>query len=210
MNSQTIDLDLRFKGDRDYLHGTDVYEALLGGLRRQIPDLGGRIRYAFHRIARTALRAEIGDAGVPPKVGPVVAEMVVGGHDAPLVARAHETGEPVTGRYAYDEDSIRGQCHIDGSRISMAGATPFKPIEVAVAMTKLLHNHLQPPETGKWMFTRLDLSRPFEPADIAGMTVTQVRQLGAKLTMSEVGAVGQKIGAIYFSVVAPDAEAPTP
>ena len=210
MTNKTTEFDLRFKGNRDYLHGTDVYEALLGSVRREMPDLDGRIRYAFHRIARTALLAEVGVAGKSMRPGRVVAEMVAGDRTTSLVARAYETGKPILGRYAYDEDSIRERCQIDDYRISMSGATSFKPIEVAVAMTKFLHNKLRPPETGKWMFTRLDLARPFERADIDGMTVTQVRRLGGKLTMSHVAVGERKLGTIYFSLVAPDAEAPMP
>ncbi len=50
---QTRALDLRFKGDRRYLHGTDVYDAAMAALGACFPGAAGRVRYSFHAIAPT-------------------------------------------------------------------------------------------------------------------------------------------------------------
>jgi len=111
------------------------------------------------------------------------------------------TGDPVHERFAYDEERIEAACQLDDDRIMLASDTGYSPIEVAIAMNKRLHNARFPLAGERWIFTRIDLYRPFRPADAQQMTITFLQKLGVKLTRSAIAAGGQSIGHIFFSAV---------
>jgi hypothetical protein len=199
---QTRALDLRFKGDRRYLHGTDVYDASLAALRDCFPGAGGRVRYSFHAIARTALELRCGKAGgIGERPEGCAAEIHLGEGDGAVSGWIVETGRTVEGCVPYDEDAIGAACALEGSRIALREPTGHRPIEIAIAMTKRLHYALFPPSSGKWMFTRLDIARPLAPGDAAGMTIVHKNRLGARLSRCDLAASGASLGSIYFSLV---------
>jgi len=195
-------LEIGFKGDRSYLHGTDVYDASLAALRACFSEAGGRVRYSFHAIARTALELRCGKAGaIGERPERCVAEIHLGDGAAMVSGWIVETGRAVEGRTPYDEDAIGAACALEGQSIAMRKSTGHRPIEIAIAMTKRLHYALFPPATGKWMFTRLDIARPLQPADADGMAIAHKNKLGARLTRSDLRVREASLGSIYFSLV---------
>ena len=195
-------LDLRFKGDRRYLHGTDVYDAAMAALGACFPGAAGRVRYSFHAIARTALELRCGKAGaIGARPDKCAAEIHLGEGDAAVSGWIVETGRAIEGRVPYDEDAIGAASALEGQRIVMREPTGHRPIEIAIAMTKRLHYALFPPPAGKWMFTRLDIARPLAPGDAAGMEIVHKARLGARLSRCDLVAGGAPLGSIYFSLV---------
>jgi hypothetical protein len=195
------DVDLCFKGDRTYLHGTDVYGAAVATLRGQWPQLDGRCRFTFHRLTRKPLTAWVQNfsaAGARPDG--CVAEMhVTGGATEASVWFTERDGE-VAGRYPYDEDAVVRECRVEGDRISMKQAPDNAVIEIVVAMTKRLHYAVLTPERGRWLFTRLDLSRLLRDDDRHGMSITMTSAPRTALTRSEIAVGHRRIGSIFFSV----------
>jgi hypothetical protein len=199
---QTRALDIRFKGDRRYLHGTDVYDASMAALCACFPGTDGRVRYSFHAIARTALELRCGKAGtIGARPEPCAAEIHVGDGAAMVSGWIVETGRAVAGRMPYDEDAIGAASALEGPRITMLKSTGHRPIEIAIAMTKRLHYALFPPPAGKWMFTRLDIARPLVPGDADGIEIAHKNRLGARLSRSDLKVRGGSLGSIYFSLV---------
>ena len=197
----SIDVDLRFKGDRTYLHGTDVYTTAVATLRRQWPGLDGRCRFTFHRLTRTPLTAwaqPFSDAATRPEG--CVAEMhVTGGVADASVWFTERTGE-VASRYPYDEDAVVREATIDGHGISLAQGPDYTAIEVIVALTKRLHYAVLKPERGRWLFTRLDLTRLLRAGDRHRVSVRLTSTPRAAITRSEIAVDGERLGSIYFSV----------
>jgi len=195
-------LDISFKGDRRYLHGTDVYDASLAALRACYPDSGGRVRYSFHAIARSALELHCGKAGeIGERPDGCVAEIHFGDARSMVSGWIVETGRTVEGRVPYDEEAVGAACELDGKRIVMRAPSGHRPIEIAIAMTKRLHYALFPPEAGRWMFTRLDIARPLQDSDPDGMEIALKNRLGARLTKSDLRSGDAALGSIYFSLV---------
>ncbi len=90
---------------------------------------------------------------------------------------------------------------MSGDSISIRGDAGYLPIEIAVSMTKQLHNSLLNVSTGRWIFTKLDMRRLFRPADALSLTITLKENLYHRLTKSEIMSGSDLLGAIYFSLV---------
>jgi hypothetical protein len=196
-----IPIELNFKGDRHYLHGTDVYEAAVSSLRGRWPDIDGRCRFTFHRITSRPLSA-ICEPFVQGAARPndCVAEMHVTGGQHQASTWFVERNGDVTGRYPYDEDRVVTDCTVEGNRIAIGDPPQAKPIEIVVAMTKRLHYSLLKPEAGRWLFTRLDLNRLLQPGDLPGLSITVVAPVRSAITRSGIRAYSGDLGSIYFSV----------
>jgi hypothetical protein len=195
-------LKLCFKGDRDYLHGTDIYDAVTTALGGRGGGPGGPFRMSIHRIARHQCAMVVADtpegAGRPSEA---VAEFALGSGVARLTGWLIETGDAVACRYPYDEDAVVAAIRLDGEAIILDRAPGYRPIEVIVAMTKRLHYSAVPIEAGRWMFTRLDLKRLLEDEDEGDMRIELKNRLGHRLTRSRIESGGEHIGEIYFSAV---------
>jgi hypothetical protein len=196
-----VPVDLSFKGDRHYLHGTDVYEAAVSSLRSRWPDIDGRCRFMFHRVTSRPLAAVCESfSKVAPRPEDCIAEMhVTGRQDQASVWFVEREGQ-VTGRYPYDEDRVVADCAVTENRIAIGGLPQARPIEITVAMTKRLHYSMLKPATGRWLFTRLDLDRLLQPRDLAGLTITLAMPVRSAITRSVIGCQSGSLGSIYFSV----------
>lgn len=195
------DVALCFKGDRTYLHGTDVYTSAVAMLHGRWPDVDGRCRFTFHRLARKPLTAWMDSFSAGRmRPGGCVAEMHVTGRNAAVSIWFTERDGEVACRYAYDEDAVVRDSVVAGSRIVMTRAPSNAPIEVLVALTKRLHYALLTPAGGRWLLTRLDLQRLLREDDRAAMSVTMIGTPRVTLTRSEIAVGGQPLGSIFFSV----------
>ncbi len=200
---QIVPLSLCYKGDRNYLHGTDIWNAVIGHLLRYRGESSPKdIRLVIHHFATRQLELCLADAGVPeaPPSAPIAADFRAMIKTGPLTGWLRETFDTVTCRVPYDEGKISELCDVTGETIRIRGEAGYTPIEVLVSMTKQLHYRLFPIEQGRWIFTRLDLARVFRESDAAGLSVVQEQNLHNRLTRSRVEAGGAKIGDIYFSV----------
>lgn len=194
-----VPMDLGFKGTRDYLHGTDLYDGTMQALRRVAPDFAhGRVKMVIHEFARRQcdLVYATGAAPCPRPEGARVEFSLSGGVSAWLA----ETARPVTRRRPYPEHEIAAGSRIDGSTIHAGGAPSFSPIEVLVTLTKELHLALRGRHR-RWAFTRLELERPLEEADVAGLQIELLQALGNRLTRCAVRGAREPLGHIFFSAV---------
>lgn len=194
-------LDLAFKGGRDYLHGTDIFNQTLSWLTQALPGAPiEAIDFSFHHLARQRIRAVLGQppAGVEPFS--VCAFTQAGQRQKVYLS---ETDQPVTGRYPYPEDDLVAPMTFDlvvrEGRLS--GPVAYSDIEVWVAMTKALHYHVFPQYSGKWLFVRGRFPSFSEQAAVNDRLLRIAASFNDRLTRSEVILDGHKFGEIYFSIV---------
>jgi hypothetical protein len=192
-------LELQFKGGRDYLHGTDMFNATLDWLTETLGEIRD-IDFTFHRLARQQLQAVAGVAaeGVKP--------VAVCGYTAKGIReRIHlvETEQSVTGRYPYPEDEVVATMEIDpAARCGvLRGETHYSDIEVWIAMTKVLHYQVFPQLRGKWLFVRGRFPHYEHRSQATERRLTLAACFNDKLTRSEALLDGIKVGEIYFSIV---------
>lgn len=192
-------LDLKFKGDRNYLHGTDIFNSTLNCLSTQYEKIEN-IDFAFHRQANKQLKLVLSDSSLEEGAASVCSFTADGVRKR---AGLYETPCVVTERYPYPEDDIVSAMEIDvaGRKGELQGDVVYSDIEVWVAMTKALHYRVFSQSKGKWFFVRGRFH------EYTASSVAKRRQLviassfNDKLTRCELLQDGAKFGEIYFSIV---------
>lgn len=189
--------DAPFKGSRDYLQGTEIYEwvadlAKEAGLEVESTSL----QLNFHRMFGTQL--VLNGEGVEVAEGPSV-QAVLKGESGEVTWDFYESGRSPSARVPYDEDLIWANCRVEGKQIEYLGGTDFLPIEILVSITKLLHFEVFADRTVKWVFARLELPRFLEPGDLEGLSVEMKQAIPKRFSKSEVRSASGLSGAIYFS-----------
>jgi hypothetical protein len=195
------ELELPLKGGRTYVRGADIYSAILDIVSRDWAGTAGRCRLAFHRLPRRRLYLYAGHAVkafAPPQSA--IADFRVGRSESEVAGWIEETEAPIVDKIAFDEDALLGEFNMSGVEIFPSGPRCCPAIDLAVVLTKTLHNTLRPPRDGKWIFTRLDTERPLLASDTREMSIALVKELGSRLTRSDIRVGGRGIGSIYFSV----------
>ena len=193
-------LGLKFKGGRDYLHGTDMLRAGLNCLAIEYPASAiANVDIVFHGMARTGLtftEAFISDA----KPAVQLSCEIDGTRKKFFLA---EDGRPILERYDYAEDDI-----VAATEIQLATATatsveplPYTNIERWVAMVKALHLALYPDLVGKWLFVRGKFEHYQDAYDhpVQHQLVVQAN-FNSKLTRTALLIDQQRLGDIFFSL----------
>ncbi|KAF1070183.1 MAG: hypothetical protein GAK45_00878 [Pseudomonas citronellolis] len=195
--SEIAQLHLQYKGERTYLHGTDIYTAvneLAGSL------LNGYVsRIAFRKVAQQALI--VVDA-LSEARGEAVADVTVASKaDNAVLAKwwLVETETAVAGRYPYEEQLIARACNVDlqGRRLSKSRNTDFSLIEEIVAAHKVLCRALAADADGRWLFAQLQLSAPLEQ-QVSTIEQINTAMLNGRMAASDLKLDGTKVGTIRF------------
>jgi len=189
---------MRFKGDRDYLHGTDILSSALHALSDGRPlDIINDIDIVFHALARTGLTlCEDAPPGCEPKIQ--LSCSIEGVRRKFLLV---EDGRPITERHLYPEDQIVAVSIIDASSLmaTSSASVPFTNIERWIAMIKALHHSIYPDARGKWLFARAKLATYMDVwPNQAEHRVDVQSDFGGKLTRSALTVDGCNIGDIFF------------
>ncbi len=194
-------LSLRYKGDRDYLHGTDIFDQTLKWLVDENVSFKD-IDFSFHRLARRQLQIVPGQ--LPEQTVPIAACTFVSDKKRSKI-HLIETDDAITERYPYPEDEFIREMKIELATRSgrLCRDLPFSNIEIWVAMTKVLHYNVFPNLSGKWLFVRGRFPNytSTSTSKAGEHTVAIVSSFNDRLTRSEVCLDGLKIGEIYFSIV---------
>jgi hypothetical protein len=192
-------LELKFKGERKYLQGPDIFNetlAWLGSRKGEVKD----IDFTFHRLAAHQLKVVSGAALEGAEPVAVCAYTTDGVRE-----RVHlvETEQTVTGRYPYPEDEIVSSMELDlaGRKGLLHGEAAYSDIEVWVAMTKALHYKVFPHLKGKWLFVRGRFPQYMRHSTSDERVLIIVSSFNDKLTRSDALLDGVKVGEIYFSIV---------
>ena len=198
-----IELNMCFRGDRNYLHGTSMYTESIDALQRELGgDLDGPFKMAIHKIARRSLAIMYGlEPDLPKKPTNVIAELSFWHKKQDFKARLVETDQEVTTRSPYQESIITDRCITHGETIQLNGPSGFLPIEELICMTKVLHNEKYPPKDFRWFFSRLELNRLLDPSSTGKLQVAIEGILGNKITRSTISENGVLLGRIFFSKV---------
>jgi hypothetical protein len=193
--------ELKFKGNRQYLHGTDILEAGLRAITTHYnTNAISDIDIAFHKRAEMGLTLY----SVPPlnKEATVQISCKIAGVREKFFLV--EDGQDIAERYDYAEESIVAttQIQLDCASALSSVALPCTDIERWVAMVKALHHAVYTEVSGKWLFVRGKFASYH---GTYGRTSVEHRvkleaNFNNKLTRSALLVGGKKLGDIFFSL----------
>jgi len=191
---EIFDLEFCFKGNRNYIHGTDIFTKLAEKYDNVI-----KIDIAFHGISVDNMSF----FSTKPN-GKELKVTFKCQHDSETIKLfGIENGSMVNCRYEYLEEKIVENSTVDISQESIILNIPaeYSFIEHIVAMNKALVEKIYSEVNGKWYFTRLQLSENIRMSDISSLKLTLQSNFQFKLTKSVIVANGKELGFIYFSLI---------
>lgn len=185
-------LKFQFKGGRNYIHGTDIFNSLIRATRAK-----KNICLVFHKQIFNNLILEPVDTALSDNKYAVYFYYDQGGIEQ-CVGLREDDFSSVEGRYPYDEnDVVKGYQYSD-SVLSLSRLNEYSFIEHIVSMNKKLLQLEHGESSTKWAFAKLELSEL--PAPIDTLAIEFVKNIGKRLTKSLIYVNGEELGAIYFSV----------
>ena len=183
-----------FKGNRDYIQGTSLFNAIVNNIIDQGIEKGV-LDISFRKMVHRPV-CVIEDRGYQPEDA-VTAQV-----------RDHEENESLSlvlyeidsvedsERVEFDEEAVCQGASIDGRSITLVNPKHKDLIELVVSMCKRLHQEVVT-DTKKWVFSRY-LGR-FPIPDARKIEIKIVKQVGIKLTKSDVLVNDEKIADLFFS-----------
>lgn len=182
-----------FKNNRNYVHGTSLFNALLDA-SKQRGLTEGKINVSFKQMIYNPVcviderMATTEDSVVANISGP-------NGESFCLCINESLEAEEV-GRQEFDEpEACRGSVVGDKTIVQQNPHHPDR-IELLVSLCKKMHQECVD-NTKKWVFSRYDGQFPIPVLKKVELRIT--KQVGTRLTCSEVLVNDKKIGDIYFS-----------
>lgn len=198
-----IDLNFRYKGDRQYIHGTDMFNQCLRVLKEQTQGEIGNLEFAIHKMTDSNLSMMLYQNQQALEVDcRDIAILKFSSCGLLWQANLINADTKPADRYSYDEASIVELCEIDEAARYIflnGGETPYSEMETLVSMNKALHLKLFPQLQGSWVFCRWE--SPLWPlsGSLGNVSIRLIQAVGTRLTKSEVSLEGEVLGHIYFS-----------
>ena len=189
-----FDLEFCFKGNRKYVHGTDIFTKITEQYNN-----AKNIDIAFHGIAINNMTFST----EKPEGKEVKVTFRCLHNEDKIKLFAIENDSNITCRYEYLEEEIVNNSTVAVSEESIELNTPteYSFIEHIVAMNKALLEKLYSDANGKWYFTRLQLKENISMSDISSLQLVLKSNFQFKLTKSSIIVDNVEVGFIYFSLI---------
>jgi hypothetical protein len=186
-------LSFCFKGERNYIHGTDIVPGLFDAFTDEEIS---NIDIKFNGIVQSNLVLLEGTEQDDAKVN---ARIMCDGTEK--FFQLVESDQKVECRHGYDESLIisNTDLRLEDKSIDLKEITGFTFWENFVAMNKFLLQKVFPDEKGKWYFTRLEQTRVIDH-DVL-ITVKLIKNFNFRLTKSDILCGDEVIGSVYFSMI---------
>ena len=187
-------LKLPFLGQRDYLHGTTLFDALT-----ETVPAGSAVCFKFSHMIRSD-QVEITTLPDTPDEADTFAASLAwndGGRHGWLGVKPAPLSNALL-RQPYAEERVTGPAVFEPNRVRFRGPSPFTLVATLVPLHKALLVRQEVGQgPGQWVFTRLDLGQ--RPALYHELAVEIEHLLGRRLAKSRVWIDGAECGTIFFS-----------
>lgn len=198
--NKDLDLSFCFKGNRDYIHGTDVYNKLIDIFD---DDIYKKLDLSFHGIAKKNITLTKSKPENDNDIKFVFKYIDKTSNTNKKLFYGIENSVNIECRYDYFEDELCKMYKLDiaNKTIALQNSNHFSPIENIVAMNKFLLKSIFNDQTGKWYFTRLQLSQKVDINSFTNIELKFISNFNFKLTKTELFVDNSSIGYIYFSLI---------
>ncbi len=190
---EVAELDLAFKGDREYLHGTDIFNELV-----MLMSPVEHIKFQLKKIMTSQISIiRLGDRQESRQKISGIFKFMHKKNEIEL--GLFENSKKINRRYEYNEEEVIRDVIYTKDKAELHSSTKYSFIERLVSLNKsMLVRFVEQPSV-KWYFTQIDITRL--PADDCSLSLSIKQQLGIRLVLSNIVANGVKIGSIGFSGV---------
>lgn len=188
----------RFKGSRDYVHGTDIYKSFCDYWQRENEEQLQRLQLSFHGVVHQNL--ELHEGSLEDEKTKILLS-VLQKDGARLKFSLRESDDAPSERYAYDEEAVVSGWRMgeDGLSGILENPSPeYSTIESLVALNKAFLTELHKPN-GKWLFARLKV-KGLLPQSCELIRLMTSASSNLRLVRSKVEIDGEPFGEIYFSL----------
>ena len=193
-------LNLKYKGDRKYLHGTDIYSAIVDYYSNTQPEPVFLQKLAFRSLAFK--QCFIVDQQ-PEKKSSIIADIKIKllKSNSVLHHWLIHSNMDVTSSYPYDDSIVAKNAKLE---LSVEGIRDtynpdFTAIEQIVALTKKLSYVINPGITGNWLFGQLDLTTAL-PIKFTGVLIKRTKIINNHFSTNNIYVDDTLIGTIRFIV----------
>ena len=189
--------EFKFKGRRNYIHGTDLFQSITkfqetynaGYIQEMSFRLFGNKQSAILFVPpnKTEYRTISHGCWFNSEAGSNVKFWVV------------EKGDPVSDRYQFDEDALCFSAELSEDTIFMPFNCEFLMIENIVALTKRFHNEKFPLDKGKWVFGQIVLYERL-PNRSSLIQIDNYQNIKGRFSRNRIVLDGHLFGEIRFIV----------
>lgn len=183
-----------FKGNRNYIQGTSLFNAIVNNVVDQGIEKGS-LDVSFRKMVHSPV-CVIENRGFQSE--DAVTAHVSNGEDdkafSLVLYEADSVEAPV--RVEFDEEAVCQGALVDGNSITLADPKHKDLIELVVSLCKKLHLEVVA-DSKKWVFSRYLGQFPIPEAKKVEIRI--VKQVGVKLTKSDVLVNDEKIADLFFS-----------
>lgn len=188
-----ITLHLKYKGSRTYLHGSDIFNALVDLFSET--NSGYLSKLVFKSFARNQIEVLLSQPGHDVStLGNGVWKMTDGAEQRFWL---RESREPVAESYPYDEDAITSKAIQVVESILLETQNAYSTIENIIALTKHLSYLLTPDVDGKWLFGQIDLLQAL-PERWESIQINRKACVANAFSRNRIEIDGHDIGEIRF------------
>jgi len=187
-------LDLSFKGDRDYLHGTDIIPALV-----ELTGPARNLTVQIHRKTSHQLSAQWVDELKLSQMRKEENICVLMSYETlddikKYIVVTEDLSKPVKTSKPYDEEKVINTSKIYETNISQESYSTGSLIERVVALNKSLLTDLE--DHSSWLFCGIQLKNL--PDDSVPLEIIFKNKFGRGLYKSIIITEGQEIGSLTF------------
>ncbi len=201
--TKKYELDFCFKGNRNYVQGPDIFDAVLEKLKNNF-DLNKfhKIKYAAHSILDSNADVYITKDFKKDDFQIINSVITFTFEDQKYHAIVSKNENQISCKVDYSEEIVRTQSKIDNKRITFKNILDKSLTETVVSMNKF---YLQKTvtEDGKWIVVQFeynDLTHYFNIENKI-LELELISNFNNKLTKSKIFIENNLIGYLYFSLV---------
>lgn len=203
--SNAIPVTFCFKGSRDYVHGTDMFNKIIELKKERFNGVEFiDIDMTVRSIASTNMNMfESQSFHIDPST-PINANFSINANGNRIDVLLVENGDAINCKYEYNEEEIEHAAvvQIEEKIITLSNFSKYTLIEKIVALNKKLLNSLFPNHGGKWYFTKIKLREMNLNTPIsATIKLSFKKNMDFKITDTVIMVNDKQIGNIYFSLV---------
>ena len=196
MYADILEIVFQFKGNREYVHGTDLFNKIICNFKQNNIK---KIKFSVHDLIKNP-NCEIYIFDCEPSVpsGKFRGSFDLSDKRVWIELRESKRRPTEVKRVLYEEKQVTDLCEITNETIILHGISPFSFIETIISMNKHLLNTINPSQEAKWFYTGIEL---FQYQDIRSrLNLSITHNFQNKLVKSVICQDEHWLGTVYFSL----------